>query len=99
MAAKQAGRSLAATSAPGLTHLGRLFYILDKHSNTRFLVDTGAEVSVVPPTRMERTHPQPGFTLQGIDGTQITTVHAHSTLVFGEPSDGFSPLLMSSKPS
>ena len=78
MAAKQAGRSLAATSAPGLTHLGRLFYILDKHSNTRFLVDTGAEVSVVPPTRMERTHPQPGFTLQGIDGTQITTYGVRS---------------------
>ena len=29
--------------------IGRLFYVRDKSSNTQFLVDTGTEVSVVPP--------------------------------------------------
>ena len=45
---KRAGRSLAATGVAGSTHPGRLFYVHDKNSHTKFLVDTGAEVSVVP---------------------------------------------------
>ena len=78
LAVKQAGRSLAATSAAGPTHPGRLFYVHDSHSNTKFLVDTGAEVSVVPPTRTERSRPQGIFTLQGVDGTQIATYGVRS---------------------
>ncbi len=75
---KWAGRSLAATSVAGPTHPGRLFYVHDNCSNTRFLVDTGAEVSVVPPTHTERSHPQGMFTLQGVDGTQIATYGVRS---------------------
>ena len=36
-----------ATSAPG-NPKSRLFFIHDRTSNTRFLVDTGAEVNVCP---------------------------------------------------
>ena len=71
---KRAGRSLVA----GPAHLGRLFYIHDSRSNTRFLVDTGAEVSVVPPTHMECSRPQGIFTLQAVDGTQIATYGVRS---------------------
>ena len=31
---------------------------------TIFLIDTGAGVSVIPPTRMERSHPHSTFALQ-----------------------------------
>ncbi len=56
----------------------RLFYVHDSHSNTRFLVDTGAEVSVVLPTRAERSRPQGIFTLQAVDGTPIATYGVRS---------------------
>ena len=75
---KRAGRSLAATSVTGQTHLGRLFYIHDVPSNTRFLVDTGAEVSVVPPSCTERSHRQDTFNLQAVNGSQIATFGVRS---------------------
>ena len=78
MVVKRAGRSLAATSVAGHTHPGRLFHIHDRHNHTQFLVDTGAEVSVVPPTRAERSCPQSTFTLQAVDGSQITTYGVRS---------------------
>jgi hypothetical protein len=75
---KQAGWSLAATSVTSPPHTGRLFYVHDHNSNTCFLVDTGAEVSVVPPTRTERSTPRCAFSLQGVDGSRIATNDARS---------------------
>ena len=48
------------------------------YSNTRFLVDTGAEVSVIPPTHVERSRPQYAFSLQGVDGSHIATYGVRS---------------------
>ena len=67
-----------ATSIAGLPHPGHFFYICDHNSNTRFLVDTGAEVSIIPPTREEQLHPQCAFSLQGFDGSHITTYGVRS---------------------
>ena len=39
-----------ATSTPGLPP-SRLFFVTDRHSGLRFLVDTGAKVSVLPVSR------------------------------------------------
>ena len=61
------------TSVAGLPHPSHLFYIHDRNSNTRFVVDTGAEVSVIPPTCGDRSHPQCAFSLQGVDGSDIAT--------------------------
>ncbi|VDL99638.1 unnamed protein product [Schistocephalus solidus] len=36
------------TAAAGQTRPSRLFYITDKSSGLRFIVDTTAEVSVIP---------------------------------------------------
>lgn len=44
---KRPGQSLAATGVPGLVP-SRLFFIMDRNQGLRFLVDTGAEVSVLP---------------------------------------------------
>ena len=49
-----------------------LFHIIDKTFGVRFLVDTGAEVSVIPPSRTERKHSQQAFTLQAVNNTAIT---------------------------
>ena len=56
----------------------RLFYIVDKASGLRFLVDTGAEVSVFPPSSTEQQHPQVGFTLQAVSKTTIPTYGCRS---------------------
>ena len=74
---KRSGRSLAATSATGQTQ-SRLFYVTDHTTGTRFLVDTGAEVDVIPPSRAERANRQDTFSLQAVNDTPITTFGKHS---------------------
>lgn len=69
---KRPGRSLEATSATGLT-FSRLFYVADKSTGLRFLVDTGAEVSVVPPSRDERRSQPDHLVLQAVNNTSIAT--------------------------
>ena len=50
----------------------RLFYVHDHSTGFRFLVDTGAEVSVVPPSRTDRNR-RGNFCLQAVNRTDITT--------------------------
>lgn len=50
----------------------RLFYITDKLTGHRFLIDTGAEVSVIPPSQSDRLHKQ-DLVLQAANNTSITT--------------------------
>ena len=42
------------------------------------MVDTGAEVSVIPPSRTGRKHPQQGFNLQAVNYTTIITYGCRS---------------------
>ena len=74
---KRPGQSLAATSVTGQP-TSRLFYVTDKSTGTRFLVDTGAEVSVLPPSRTERRRQADHLTLQAINNTSIPTYGKHS---------------------
>ena len=61
-----------ATGVPG--HLSsRLFYISDNNTHTRFLIDTGSEVSVIPPTPTDRRHPPDKLTLMAVNDTPIRT--------------------------
>ena len=62
---KHSGQPLVVASVTGQSQ-SRLFYITDRKSGLHLLVDTGAEVSVVPPTNTERKHQQDGFTLQAV---------------------------------
>ena len=66
--------SLAATSHTGSTsHKSRLFHITDRKTGTKFLVDTGAEVSVLPPSKSEKLYPSSKFHLQAVNRSSITT--------------------------
>ena len=69
---KRIGRTLAATGTSGLT-TSRLFYVRDTHTNARFLVDTGSEVSVIPPTIADRRHSYDALTLTAVNNTSIRT--------------------------
>ena len=64
-------RTLAATGATGSTP-SRLFYVRDTHTNTRFLIDTGSEVSAIPPSPAERRSPD-ALTLMAVNDTPIRT--------------------------
>ena len=63
---------LAATSATGLQP-SRLFYLTEQDTDLRFLIDTGAQVSVIPPTSQESKHPRTDLTLQAVNDTPIPT--------------------------
>lgn len=48
-------------------------HITDNISHHRFLIDTGAEISVIPPNTKERLNPSPSRKLSAANGTQIAT--------------------------
>ena len=65
-----------ATSVVG-QHTSRLFYITDRISGLHFLIDTGAAVSVIPPSPSERTHKH-SLHLQAVNHTSISTYGSQS---------------------
>ncbi|BHF75657.1 hypothetical protein SprV_0502032500 [Sparganum proliferum] len=52
---------------------GRTFYVRDTRRGRRFLVDTGAQLSVIPPTPVDRRCPNSGLFLQAVNISPITT--------------------------
>ena len=70
---KPRGQPLVATSAAG-RQKGRLLYVTDRESRLRFLVDTGAEVSILPPSKAERKNRQNTFGLLAANSSPIVTV-------------------------
>ena len=68
---KREGQHIEAADVAG-PHLCRLFYVTDHTLGLQFLIDTGAQVSVVPPAPKDRPSPHPP-TLQAVNGTTIRT--------------------------
>ena len=69
---KRVGQTLAATGVNGLPS-SRLLYVSDTHTKIRFLVDTGSEVSVIPPTPADRRRSTDPRTLTAVNNTSIRT--------------------------
>lgn len=72
MVGKRTARSLTAACDLALQP-GRLFVVMDRISGLRFLVDTGAEVSVLPSSQRDRASKSPGPTLRAANSTSIAT--------------------------
>ncbi|BHF63041.1 hypothetical protein SprV_0200603000 [Sparganum proliferum] len=64
---------VCAANPPDGCNTGRTFYVRDTRSGRRFLVDTGAQISVVPPTAADRRFPSPGLHLQAANCSPIPT--------------------------
>ncbi|BHF62297.1 hypothetical protein SprV_0200527900 [Sparganum proliferum] len=64
---------VCAANPPDGCNTGRTFYVRDTRSGRRFLVDTGAQLSVIPPTPADRRCPNPGLFLQAVNTSPITT--------------------------
>ena len=69
---KQAGRSPIEALATG-PNKSLFFFVLDKTSGRQFLVDTGAEVSVLPATGQDTRMEQSGPLLMAANGSSIKT--------------------------
>ena len=74
---KLPGQSLAATYVTGQPS-SRLFYVTDRTTCLRFLVDTGAQVSVIPPSHTERRNHRADLVLQAVNYTSISTYGTRS---------------------
>ena len=71
---KRGRRSGIGAVGPTGKHTHRLFQVRDKDSKRNYLVDTGAQVSVVPPTAAERKNgPVKGMLLHAANGSLIRT--------------------------
>ena len=70
MVGKRRGQSIVA-AATG--HCSGLLFLLDIITKQRFLVNTGAEVSVYPATGLDTRLNQPGAPLVAANGTTIQT--------------------------
>ncbi len=80
---KRLGRTLAATGVTG-PPTSRLLFVTDTHTNTRFLIDTGSEVSVIPPTPADRRRSPDPLALTAVNNTTIHTYGQRSlTLSLG----------------
>ena len=86
-----------AASGPGLLP-SRLFYVTNRSNGYRFLVDTGAEVSVIPPSATDRKHQRTSLSLQAVNDSPIATYgHRLLTVNLGL-FNGYSLLRMSNSP-
>ena len=74
---KRTGHTLAATGVVVGHSSSHLFFVTDKSSGTHFLIDTGADVSVIPPSNTDRSHRQ-DFCLQAVNNTPIPTYGTRS---------------------
>nr|VZH92197.1 unnamed protein product [Spirometra erinaceieuropaei] len=70
---KPVSQRIDATVFSGSSGSGRTFYVCDTATRRRFLVDTGAQISVVPPTAADRRFPSPGLHLQAANCSPIPT--------------------------
>ncbi|BHF60044.1 hypothetical protein SprV_0100300500 [Sparganum proliferum] len=75
---KPASQRIDATVFSGSPSSGRTFYVCDNVTRRRFLVDTGAQISVVPPTPVDRRFPSPGLHLQAANCSPISTFGSRS---------------------
>ncbi|PIK55880.1 gag-pol polyprotein [Apostichopus japonicus] len=70
---RQSQPGIRATTRAGAKN-GRLFYIHDRISGIKFLVDTGAEVSVITPSSFDnQRHARSDITLEAVNKSRIPT--------------------------
>ena len=77
---KRPGQVLMMANTPG-HQVSRLFFVTDRSSGLRFLVDTGAKVSVLPVSRLPHSSFPTGPTLQAVNHSAIATFGSASRTI------------------
>ena len=75
---KLPSQQLAVTSLAGSSSTSHFFYITDRTTGTHFLVATGTDVSVLPPSAADKRKPS-SFTLQAVNQSAFLTFGEKST--------------------
>ena len=79
---KRPRQPLAAAYCAGPHPVSRLLHVTDPLTRHRFLIDTGAEVSVLPATSADRRRPsQPEHTLRAVNDSSIASFGTRSLTV------------------
>ncbi len=50
-----------------------MLFIHERNSDKRFMIDSGADVSAIPPNLADRQRLNSGFTLQAVNRTRVKT--------------------------
>lgn len=74
---KRDGQPVMATSVTG-QQLSRLFYVTNSSAGLCFLMDTEAQISVIPPSGTGRKHQKDSLSLQAANNTPIVTYGTQS---------------------
>jgi len=69
---KQPGQPLMAANVPGLLP-SHVFYMTNCSNDFRFIVDTCAKVSVIPPSAIDHKHQQTSLNLKAVNNSPIAT--------------------------
>ena len=64
---------MIAAAEPGTLPTSRILFIIDLNNRLRFLIDSGAEISLIPPKPSERLTLNPNFVLQAVNRSNIKT--------------------------
>ena len=81
---KRPCQEVKATTLSGHKCSRHSFTVFDRTLRRKFLVDSGADVSIIPPTPTQKNHPDNQFSLQSADGRSIPTFgQSHLTLDLG----------------
>ncbi|BHF81248.1 hypothetical protein SprV_0702437800 [Sparganum proliferum] len=70
---KPVSPKVSEANLPDSSNPGRTFYVRDTRSGRLFLADTGAQLSVIPPTPADRRCPNPGLFPQAVNTSPTTT--------------------------
>nr|VZI46251.1 unnamed protein product [Spirometra erinaceieuropaei] len=70
---KPVNPKVSAANLLDTSNSGRTFYVRETATLRRYLVETGAQISVVPPTAADRRFPSPGLHLQAVNCSPIPT--------------------------
>ncbi|VDM04800.1 unnamed protein product [Schistocephalus solidus] len=68
---KRVSPKVNATNITDVSSPSRTFYICDIKSGRHFLIDTGAQISVIPPTPTDQRCPNHGLFLQAVNSSPI----------------------------
>ena len=62
------------TKDTGSSKISRLLFVFDQATGIHFLVDSGAQISIIPATKAEKRKGPHKFTLQAVDKSLIQTL-------------------------
>ena len=64
---------MIAAAEPGTLPTSRILFIIDLNNRLRFLIDSEAEISLIPPTTSECLTPNPNLALQAVNRSNNKT--------------------------